>query len=107
MKDDNAPADLPGAVVEVRTAALAKARDCPDCGQEGRVVSNHLGVTVHCGRCKASWPVSGPRAVYAQSVLPPRGLHKVTFASPDVEEVFSLEEEEQHENKRRFKKARD
>jgi hypothetical protein len=63
--------------------AVDKARICPGCGREGRVVSNRLGVNVHCGPCKRHWPISNSPLQPDSPLTIPRELGKRTLVEPD------------------------
>lgn len=68
--------------------AVRNARICPSCGKEGRVVSNRLGVNVHCGPCKRHWPISnGPLRPESPACLP-RGFSKQTHVEPNWSAAF-------------------
>ena len=73
---------------------LKGARVCKKCGQEGRVISDGIGVRVFCNRCKIHWPISGPRAQPTRDVLPDRGLSKHTLVPVDTSIAYEDDEEE-------------
>lgn len=82
------PPPLPPPVVKgSEESALDASRVCPKCGGETRIASNHLGVRAHCGKCKNSWAVSGPRDA-AIPQIPERGLSKRTLVEPDWDRAF-------------------
>lgn len=56
---------------------------CPKCGQKGRVVSNSLGVNVHCVKCKTHWPISSTPMVPVVPPTPPRGITKTVLVEPN------------------------
>ena len=64
-------------------ANIDKGRFCPDCGKEGRVVSNRLGVNVHCGPCKRQWPITNAPLRGETPAAIPRGISKTTRVEPD------------------------
>lgn len=93
-KPDGPPQNLPP--VQERTSgrdagfdsALQKARLCPGCGKEGRVVSNRLGVNVYCGPCKRHWPVTNGPLRPETPVSVPRGFRKQTLVEPNWDLAF-------------------
>lgn len=62
---------------------LEKARNCPRCSRPGRVVSNNVGVNVHCGPCKIHWPLANSPLRPEIPAALPRGLSKQTSVEPD------------------------
>lgn len=100
MSDDDIY-DLPPPVQEVSASPLDSSRVCSKCGQEGRVVSNELGVNVFCNHCKTHWPVSMAKVQEGAVALMPRGLSKQTLVEPDTSIAFEDDEEEtEHETRR-------
>jgi len=69
-------------------ANVDKARLCPKCGREGRVVSNRLGVNVHCGPCKIHWPITNSPLRPETPSAVPRGFSKHTLVEPDWNMAF-------------------
>lgn len=93
---DDLPDDLPEAECEAKLTALDASRNCMKCGQEARIVSNHLGVRAYCGPCKIDWPVSGPLATPMPLSLP-RGITKQTMIPPDTQLAYEdLEWDEEY-----------
>lgn len=91
----NEPVGLPGAktVADSRQESdlnlnMAKARTCPKCGKEGRIVSNYAGVNGHCGPCKIHWPVTNSALRPEVPSSLPRGLSKQTAVEPDWSVAF-------------------
>ena len=70
MKEDDRP-------------ALDKARYCPTCRREARIVSNTYGIEAYCGPCKKNWPISSTSNVLMTAPNLPRGLSKQTLVEPD------------------------
>lgn len=99
-KLDNAPSSLPP-VQEVNKeeeshldANVDAARNCPKCKKPGRVVSNRLGVNVHCGPCKIHWPITNaPLRPETPSALP-RGFSKRTMVEPDWNIAYDTDVDE-------------
>jgi hypothetical protein len=77
------PEGLPGIPVEVQTSPLDKARFCPACHIEARIVSNYLGTNAHCPQCKNNWPITSVSQKMEIPIGPPRGISKVTLVEPD------------------------
>lgn len=82
--DDDVPSGLPEPEKQKNENPLDKARFCPKCGKEGRIVSNYLGVNVYCNPCKNVWAISAPlNPVTISPANIPRGLSKITLVEPD------------------------
>lgn len=67
---------------------IERARKCPKCGRDGRVVSNNCGVNVFCGPCKIHWPIANSPLQPELPLSVPRGLHKETRVEPDWSSAF-------------------
>lgn len=72
----------------VLQANMQAARNCPHCGREGRVVSNHLGINGHCGPCKIHWPISNSALRPEVPASTQRGISKQTSVEPDWSTAF-------------------
>lgn len=80
--DEDAP-ELPEAEAASGDGSiLDRNRNCPQCGREARIVSNHLGIRAYCGPCKSGWPV-GPNRSLIQPLIPERGFRRETVVEPD------------------------
>jgi len=96
--DDDVQEGLPEDLPEIggRThvaSALDRSRNCPKCGTEGRIVSNYLGVNIHCNACKTFWPVSRPlNPIQIDPASMPRGLSKQTLTEPDMNDLSSIDQ---------------
>jgi len=63
--------------------AIDRARFCPTCKQEARIVSNSSGIEAYCGPCHKHWPISCMPMVTVIAATFPRGLSKQTLVEPD------------------------
>jgi len=70
------------------TSNIDKSRFCPQCKKEGRVVSNYLGVNVHCQTCKRHWPITNSALRPEIPTSLPRGISKQTSVEPDWNKAF-------------------
>jgi len=70
------------------------ARLCPKCNKPGRVVSNYLGVNVHCGPCKIHWPITNTAMRPEDPAVLPRGFQKRTAVEPDWNIAFDRDVDE-------------
>ena len=94
ISGEDDPNGLPDVQARKPKSNLDNSRVCEKCGNEGRVVSNDLGVNVHCNVCKRWWPISGTRAPDKRMPLTaPRGLSKQTRVTPDVSIAFDQDED--------------
>lgn len=59
-------------------AKLEQAEHCKKCGTKMRVVSNHLGVNAHCGKCRTHVPFSASPLSAPDPYMPGRGIGKET-----------------------------
>lgn len=82
------PKGLPGESSEDIVAIAMAMITCPDCNQEGRVVSNHLGKNVYCGPCKKRWPITSVARGERMTPTSPRPLSKETLVEPDWSKAF-------------------
>jgi len=73
---------------ESLSAAFNRNRTCPQCGKQGRIVSNNLGVNGHCGPCRIHWPIANSPLRPETPGAAPRGLHKETSVEPDWSLAF-------------------
>jgi len=94
-EDPNKPTGLPEIQVSERAKKrshlqenMNKARMCPHCGKEGRIVSNQNGVNGFCGPCKRHWPVTSAPLMPESPLAPARGFHKTTVVDPDWNIAF-------------------
>jgi hypothetical protein len=78
-----APEGLPDAPIETSCSAMDKARFCPTCKVEARIVSNYLGINAFCPQCKENWPISATPMKLEIPIGPARGMSKVTLVEPD------------------------
>ena len=78
VKTDEAP----------QLTGLDKARFCPDCGKEARILAGEFGSHAFCGPCKKDWPIGGPipQSNFGMSI--PRGTHKITLVDPDISKLY-------------------
>jgi len=88
------PTGLPSGLPKVKNrynveeTALDKARVCKKCGEEGRVVTNSMGTTVHCNTCKTFWPISSTPNVIIELPIQGRGVSKQVYVEPDWNKAF-------------------
>ena len=85
--------DLPEPKKASETNSITNGRICNKCGKEGRIVSNYLGINVHCDTCKTCWPIGGAIHNYDIAVSMPRGLAKRTLIEPDISIAFENDED--------------
>ena len=67
---------------------VRRARICQGCGRKGRVVSNQLGVNVHCGPCKRHWPITNGPVQPETPMSIPRGFSKQTHVEPNWDSAY-------------------
>jgi len=77
------PKGLPPVPRATGSTALERNRLCPKCKEEGRTISNSLGLSVFCNKCKFSWPITSAPLDPKDELTEPRGLTKRTIVEPD------------------------
>jgi hypothetical protein len=88
------PKGLPTATADAtsrpreRSVAPMSQRVCEKCGNDNtRVVSNHLGVSIHC-TCGHKWARSATAVAPPLPNVPARGFQKVTLVEPDWNKAY-------------------
>lgn len=99
--DETTPETLPPVAKSHGKTNLDGNRNCPRCGEEGRPISNELGLSVFCNACKFSWPISSAPLGGVQPMTPVRGIRKKTVVEPDWDIAFDNNFGEDHGPPRR------
>jgi hypothetical protein len=91
MTDAKAPSGLPPPVASDRDggpSAVERARRCPKCHRDARIVSGQGGIHAFCGPCKYDWPIANSVMHPNTSFTLPRGLSKQALVPMDVSKLY-------------------
>lgn len=101
---DALEADAPKLRPQGAPKSVDNLRNCRDCGQPARIVSNSNGLRAFCGPCKKDWAISmstrTPVTVPLQgrgvgkSVVAEQSNYELAYEDLDDEDVFKRVDEE-------------